>query len=134
MLDMCGCLLTKLVILITTILMGPLQHEKGGRGRVVVASSTLSPIMLSPARNGTLHTPHSTQFSVTKTGTLNLSGMGSQAEYRSIRKFLVAHHDPLQLSIYDGLPPVYHLIETKLSVSSAKSIKLFPKTDYRGWV
>ena len=44
--------------------------------------------------------------------------MGSQAEYRSISSVLVAHHHPLQLSIYDELPPVYHLIETKLSVSS----------------
>ena len=36
------------------------REGEGGRegGRVVVASSTLSPIMLSPARNGTLQ--HST--------------------------------------------------------------------------
>ena len=117
-----------------SILMGPLQHEKGGRGRVVVASSTLSPIMLSPARNGTLHSSiallHSTrlqredtliQFSVTKTGTLNLSEHGkSDWSTDQLGVSCRSSSSSSTFYLYDGLPAVYHLIETKLFVSPAQ--------------
>lgn len=49
------------------------------RENVIMASSTLSPVMLSPARNGT-ELEHRE---------LNLSAMGSQSTDRSIRSLLL---------------------------------------------
>ena len=62
--------------------MGPLQHEKGGReggGGGFLHPVTNNALSLHAMGHSTDTVHQSSPFSVTKTGTENLSGMGSQA-------------------------------------------------------